>query len=279
MKKFVNKYGNYALITGASSGIGAEFARQLARLGLDLVLVARRKSALDKLASDLEKQHGIKAKTVELDLLDDHAVEKLLAATNDLNIGLLVLSAGMEVHGAFVENSYDKESELVKLNALIPMQLAHVFGGRMIARKQGGILFVSSTFGHQAVPYFANYAASKAYILGLGQALNYELKKSNVDVTVLSPGLTTTEMTQNMQGIDFKKMPITEMRVEPVVKKAIRALGKQQVVIPGGRNIFMDVMGKYTTPRAVLTNMYGFLVNRAMKAAAVKQVPLANKTR
>ncbi len=272
MKKFAKKYGDYALITGASSGIGAEFARQLAAIGLNLVLVARRKNALDTLASELERQYGIKAKTVELDLLHDQAVEQLLSATDGLDIGLLVLNAGMEVHGAFVENSYEKETALVRLNSLVPMQLAHVFGRKMIARKHGGILFVSSTFGHQAVPYFANYAASKAYILGLGQALNYEFKKFNVDVAVLSPGLTRTEMTQNMQGIDFKKMPITEMKVEPVVRKAIKALGKQQVVIPGGRNIFMDIMGKFTTPRGVLTNMYGFLVSRAMKTPVIKQV-------
>ena len=145
------------------------------------------------------------------------------------------------------------------------MQLAHVFGGKMIERKSGGVIFVSSTFGHQAVPYFANYAAGKAYILGIGQALNYEFGKSNVDVTVLSPGLTRTEMTENMKGINFRKMPIFEMKVQPVVSKAIKALGKKHVVIPGGWNRFMDAMGKFTTPRPILTNMYGFLVSRAMK--------------
>ncbi len=265
MKEFKKEYGDFALITGASSGIGEEFAKQLASAGLNLVLVARRKNKLEKLASELEQRYKIKARTVESDLLNDNAVEALVSGTEDLDIGLLVLCAGMEVHGDFVKNNYEKETEVVKLNALVPMQLAHVFGGKMVNRRKGGILFVSSTFGHQAVPYFANYAASKAYILGLGQALNYELSKSNVDVTVLSPGLTTTEMTKNMQGIDFKKMPIVGMGVQPVVKKAIRALGKKQLVIPGGRNMLMDVMGKFTTPRWMLTKMYGFLVSRAMR--------------
>jgi len=98
----------------------------------------------------------------------------------------------------------------------------------------------------------------------LQQVLNYELKRYGVDVTVLSPGLTKTAMTQSMKGMDFKKMPIVEMEVGPVVKIALNALGKKQAVIPGARNIFMDIMGKFTTPRWMLTNMFGFLVSRAM---------------
>lgn len=263
--EFKNKYGDYALITGASSGIGAEFAKQLAAKGLNLVLVARRKDRLDKQAVELESLYRIKVKTIELDLLGDKAVETLVNETKDLKIGLLIPNAGMEVHGDFVNNNYEVESKVVQLNALIPMQLAHIYGGKMVQRKKGGIIFVSSTFGHQSVPYFANYSASKAYILSIGQALNYEFKKSGVDVTVLSPGLTKTEMVDGMQDMDFGKMPIVEMKVEPVVKKAINALGKKQATIPGGRNIFLDIMGKFTTPRWMLTNMFGFLVYRAMK--------------
>lgn len=264
MKDFKRKYEDYALITGASSGIGKEFAKQIASKGLNLVLVARRKDRLDKLATKLQEQHSILVKTIELDLLEEGAVEILISQTRNLNIGLLIPNAGMEDHGSFVENDYETESKVVKLNTLIPMQLAHAYGGEMTRRNKGGILFVSSMFGHQSVPYFANYSATKAYILSIGQALNYELKQYGVDVTVLSPGLTKTEMSQSMVDVDFSKMPITEMEVGPVVKKALNALGKKQAVIPGGRNIFMDIMGKFTTPRWILTNMYGFLVSRSM---------------
>lgn len=264
MKDFKNKYNDYALITGASSGIGKEFAHQIASKGLNLVLVARRKNRLEELATKLKKKHSVIVKTIVLDLLNENAVETLISETKDLNIGLLVPNAGLEDHGNFIDNDYEKESNVVKLNTLIPMQLAHIFGGKMAKKNKGGILFVSSTFGHQSVPYFSNYSATKAYILSIGQALNYELKRYGVDVTVLSPGLTKTEMTQDMKGMDFKKMPIVEMEVEPVVKKALNALGKKQAVIPGARNIFMDIMGKFTTPRWMLTNMFGFLVSRAM---------------
>ena len=269
METYKEKYGEYALITGASSGIGKEFANQIAAKGLNLVLVARRKDRLEELALSLQNQYKIKVRTIALDLLEENAVETLVSKTNDLNIGLLIPNAGTETHGSFIGNDYNQESKVVKLNTLIPMQLAHAFSAKMVKRNKGGILFVSSTFGHQSVPYFANYSATKAYILSIGQALNYELKQFGVDVTVLSPGLTKTEMSQNMHGIDFGKMPIIEMEVEPVVKKALNALGKKQAVIPGGLNIFMDIMGKFTTPRWILTNLYGFLVSRAMSKKQV----------
>jgi len=264
MKEFKRKYGNYALVTGASSGIGAEFAKQLASMGINLVLVARRKNKLEELASTLKGKYNVSVKTIVLDLLDENAIEILVSETEGLEISLLIPNAGLEVHGNFVKNSLEMESNTIKLNALIPMQLAHIYGGKMAQRKRGGIIFVSSTFGHQSVPYFANYSATKAYVLSIGQALNYELKSQGVDVTVLSPGLTKTEMTQDMQGMNFKKMPIVEMGVEPVVKRALNALGKKQAVIPGIRNNVMDIMGKFTTPRWMLTNMFGFLVSRAM---------------
>lgn len=265
MKNLIEKYGEFALVTGASSGIGKEFSIQLAAKGFSLILVARRKNKLDELANELANKFNVKVIPIDLDLLEDHAINSLIAQTKDLNIGLLVANAGMEVHGDFVNNSFEKETNTLKLNSLIPMQLAHIYGKEMKEKRKGGIIFVSSTFGHQSVPYFANYSATKAYILSIGQALNYELKKFNVDVTVLSPGLTKTEMVDGMKDMDFKKMPIVEMEVTPVVKKALNALGKKQAVIPGFRNIFMDIMGKFTTPRWMLTNMFGFLVSRAMK--------------
>jgi len=221
----------HSSITGASSGLGKEFATQLASKGLNLVLVARRENRLKELAVRLQSEFQVKVRTIALDLLEDNAIETLISKTNDLNIGLLIPNAGMEVHGGFVKNNYKTESKVVELNTLVPMQLAHVFGEKMVQRNKGGIIFISSTFGHQSVPYFANYSAIKAYILSIGQTLNYEFKKSGVDVTVLSLGLTDTEMANNMEGMDFNKMPVVKMKVEPAVKTAINALGKKQAVI------------------------------------------------
>ncbi len=264
MPSFKEKYGDYALVTGASSGIGREFAFQLASKGLNLVLVARRKNILEKLATQLNAKYAINVKVIAIDLLHSDALEVIKKATDSLSLGLAVLNAGMETHGNFTSNNLNKEKAVLRLNTELPMELAHALASKMQSRNRGGIIFVSSTFGHQAVPYFANYSASKAYILSLGQALNYELKKSGIDVMVLSPGLTKTEMVESMSDIDFSKIPITEMEVMPVVKKALRGLGNKQIVIPGKRNVFMDIMGKFTTPRWILTNMFGFLVSRAL---------------
>lgn len=265
MKNFKSKYEQYALITGASSGIGKEFAEQLAAEGLNLVLVARRKNLLDELATRIQKQHNVKVSAIALSLLEPDAVDQLVEETKNLEVGLLIANAGIEVHGEFVENDLRKETDVLALNTLVPMQLVHHFAKPMKKRNRGGIILVSSTFGHQSVPYFANYAATKAYVLSIGQALNYELKKYKVDVTVLSPGLTKTDMTVGMKGMNFKKMPVIEMGVAPVVKTALKALGRKQAVIPGLQNNLLDVMGKFTTPRWLLTNMFGFLVARAMK--------------
>lgn len=262
---FNEKYGPWAIITGASSGIGKEFANQLASKGLNLVLVARRNDKLLDLSEKLELKFKIQTKVIKLDLLGIGSVEKIILETKDLNVGMAILNAGMEVHGSFLFNNLEKETNVLKLNAIVPMQLAHHFGNKMIQRKKGGIIFVSSTFGHQAIPYFANYSASKSYILNLGQALNYELKKSGIDVVVLSPGLTNTEMLNDMKDVNLKKLPIYLMQVTPVVKKALQSLGKNQIIIPGFLNNLMDVLGKFATPRWLLTNAFGFLVFRAIK--------------
>lgn len=264
MKSLKEKYGTYALVTGATSGIGKAFSKQLAEKGLNLILVARREKLLKNLARELESKHKIKLLPIVLDLTSDNAIHTLDEATKDLNIGLVIPNAGMELHGHFLNNSVAEQSKLAKLNMIIPMQIAHIFGTRMAIQKRGGILFIGSTFGFQSVPYFANYAATKAYILTLSQALKVEMKKNGVDVTVLAPGLTKTPMTTTMSGMNFKKMPITEMSAEEVAKKGIESLGKKSLKVTGIWNNILDFMGKYTTPRFILANMFGFLVNRAM---------------
>ncbi len=215
MKDLTKKYNDWALVTGASSGIGEIFARRLAAEGFNLILTARRKHRLDKLGSELEKEHGITVKTVEADLSEPESIKIISNATVDIKVGLLVNNAGAESHGSFLKNDIHEAAKLVQLNVTAPMQPAHLFGNKMAERGRGGIIFVSSVLGHQAVPYFANYSATKTYILSLGEALNYELKKKGVDVTVISPGLTDTKMKERIEkgGVDFSKTPIKTMPI------------------------------------------------------------------
>jgi len=259
------KYGRYALITGATAGIGEQFAVQLAESGFNLVLVARRKQKMDALAASLHSRFDVAVETIDLDLAAENATTELVRRTQHVDIGLVIVSAGIFTSGPFIANPLLDETQLVTVNALVPMQLAHEYGRTMAKRNRGGIILVASTVGHQAAPYLANYAATKAYIATLGQALNYELKKSGVDVLVLSPGPTKTEGVHNAVGIDFTQLPLPMMEPSRVVRKALKGLGHRSLVIPGGTNKFMDVAGKYLAPRPVLTKMYGLLLHRALK--------------
>ncbi|HEY2651076.1 MAG TPA: SDR family NAD(P)-dependent oxidoreductase [Solirubrobacteraceae bacterium] len=264
MNNLRSKYGQVALVTGASAGMGAEFARQLAEAGLDLVLVARRRSKLEEIAEELQAKFDTRVEIVELDLLDDGAIDELTMRTEELDIGLLVLAAGVFTAGPFTTNELSAETEVVTLNAIRPMQLTHRYSSMFVERGRGGIILVASTVGHQAAPYLANYAATKAYIATLGQALSYELKRSGVDLTVLSPGPTNTEGVQTAEGIDFSKLPLPMMKPDAVVSKALKGLGRRALVVPGPTNKIMDVMAKYFSPRPVLTRMFGLLLSRSL---------------
>jgi hypothetical protein len=258
------RYGQYALVTGASSGIGAEFAAQLAAAGLNLVLVARRKDRLDALSGRLRTAHGIATEVVELDLAGDAAVTELVRRTGHLEVGLVVANAGVLTTGPFLGNDWAAESELLRVDLAVPAEMAHVYGRMFARRGRGALILVSSVVGFAPVPYSANYGAAKAYIASLGQALHYELKGSGVDVLTLAPGSTRTEGADNAPGIDFGKMPGQAMQPGPVVSAALRGLGRKSLVIPGAANKTTDFFGKYLTPRRAQTALFGTLTGRAL---------------
>jgi short-subunit dehydrogenase len=226
MTDFKTKYGSWALVTGGTVGIGEALAHRLAENGLNLVLVARRKSLLDQKAEALEAQYGVQVQTIQADLSEPAAVGIIQEATQNLEIGLFIPNAAAETIGSFVNGDLDLENKLLQLNVISPMQLAHYFGRQMSQRGKGGILFVSSMSGYGPNPYLANYAASKAYIITLGESLHYELKKKGVDVTVLSPALTDTPMAE-ATGIDWSKMPMKYMAASTVAD--VKAIARNKL--------------------------------------------------
>jgi hypothetical protein len=264
MISFKSRYGAYALVTGASAGIGAEFAVRLAERGLNLVLVARRKDKMNLLADELRSAFQISVLTLSVDLANEGSVEQIARETADLQVGLIVLNEAALTVGSFLKNSLVTESNVLRINSLATMQLAHHFGNLMKKRLRGGIVFVASMAGHCAAPYQANFAASKAYVLSLGQALNVELKSAGVHVTVLSPGFVDTEGVQNVPGVRFRKMPISTMETEPVVRAALDALGKKTLVIPGFINKVVDFLIKHATSRSLGTKMFGRMLSKAL---------------
>ncbi|MET0491555.1 MAG: SDR family NAD(P)-dependent oxidoreductase [Actinoplanes sp.] len=264
MKDLRSTYGRAAVVTGASSGIGEQFARELAAAGVDVVLVARRQDRLEALATDLSQAYGTTNRVVALDLLAPGAVDDLAEQVADLDIGIVVANAGFYFGGPLVTNSLSDELDVLTLHAAVPLQLAHRFGARFARRRRGAIILVSSVIAASPVPFEANYAAAKAYVLSLGQALNHELRKDGVDVLVVSPGQTQTEGLDNAAGLDFGRMPGAKMAPSRVARTALNNLGRRAHVIPGAANNLADLVGKYLLPRRLSVRMYASIVGRAL---------------
>jgi short-subunit dehydrogenase len=248
---FVERYGPWALVTGASAGIGAEFARQLSEMGLNLVVVARRRKRLEDLACDLESKSKVQVRIVTADLSRPDFLPLILSVTNSIEVGLLVNNAGFGLAGHFLEHELEGELQLLDVNCRAPLTLTHVFGRQMTQRKRGAIIFVSSVSGYIATPYESGYAASKVYELFLAESLRYELGKEGVDVLALCPGSTDTEF-HEVAG----SRPVAAMAVEPVVRMALKKLGKTSVAIPGWHNRLLVYLLKFT-PRRIHTHFAG----------------------
>jgi short-subunit dehydrogenase len=262
MTKLLNKYGEWALITGASKGIGAEFSRQIAAKGLNVVLVARSEIKLSELASSIENEYPVEARIVVVDLTDSTGMARLLEATTDLDIGLLINNAGREDSGPFLQIPIDDALSTIGLNIKVPLQLTQHFATKMQARKKGGIVFMSSIVAFQGVPNIANYAATKAYDLIFAEGLAAELKRSNIDVISVNPGFTKSELSPQ---ISFDGLPLKPMSARSVVKTALGDLGSSRLSVPGLVNKFLYYTGKYLQPRRLNTAAFAYVFRRVLR--------------
>jgi len=231
-----------ALITGASAGIGAEIARELARRGHGLVLVARRRNKLQEIAAELSADHGIRAEAVGCDLGNAASRQRLPAriASLGLDVAILVNNAGFATGGPFHESDPGRELDQVRVLVEAPMALTSAFLPAMVERGRGAILNVASTAGMQPLPYSAGYSAAKAYVLTFSEALHQELRGSGVTVTALAPGPVSTEFWDaagwEAAGQSFEKAVPRPAWVtaEQTAKAGVDGLaGGRRVVIPG----------------------------------------------
>ncbi len=258
----VEKYGSWALITGASSGIGEEFANRLAENGFNLVIIARREERLKALADKLCEKYKKEIKIIAGDLTEESFIERIKLECNGLEIGLLVNNAGFGSTGEFYKCDETAEAKMVKLNCLVPTILTHHFLPGMINRKRGGIIFLGSVVAFQPTPMMASYSATKVFNLFLGEALWYELKNYNIDVLALNPGGTNTEF-QRIADVDTG--PAVRSAAQ-VVETALKSLGRKPGVVDGVINKIMTVSGKFI-PRRWLVTMAG---NIAVKLYSAK---------
>jgi uncharacterized protein len=251
---------SWVLITGASSGFGEEFARQYAAQGHSLVLVARRLDRLQALAETLRRQYGIDVVAEQVDLSDIGAVTQLHRRLRERNIAIdiLINNAGHGLQGPFVDSPLDATLAMVQLDIASLTAVTHIFAQDMRARGRGKIQLVASMLAYQGVQNFAVYAAAKAYVLRLGEALHRELKRDGITVTTLCPGLSDTGFAAAAQMKISPMLKLMMMQPAPVVRTGIRALQVGRIsVVPGWANKAMVIL-TWATPRwlhqAILSN-------------------------
>lgn len=261
MTAFKEKYGPWALVTGASSGMGAEFARQLAAKGLNIVLIARREERLRELAGGIESADSVKTRIVSADLSRDDFMPKIREATDGLVIGLLVNNAGIGVTGDFLGNDLDAELSQLHLNCRAPLLLTHEYAKSMQARRHGGIIFLASVLAFAGTPAWSNYAATKSYDLLLAEGLAHELGRFGVDVLALCPGTTRTEF---MRITRFGR--VMSMDAPKVVRTALNSLGKRSTVTAGLLNKFV-VFSMRIQPRSLNSTIIGRVMRKAEASA------------
>ncbi len=241
------RYGDWALITGASSGIGAEFARALARDGVSLVLAARRAEKLEQLAQELREKGGVRVRCVPCDLATEAGVRTLLAAVADLELAILINNAGVGYVGHFHEQDPARLAAMVQLNCAAPVALTAALLPKMVARKRGAVIFTGSISGSQPLPLHSLYSATKVFDNFLGESLWGELQGSGVDVLSLLPGSTDTEFASSADELPHEGASSAE-----VVSGALVALGHQPSVIVGWFNWLRANAGMRLLPRSVL---------------------------
>ena len=249
-------------MTGASSGLGVDFAREMAKRGSHVIVVARREERRRELAEELTGEHGVKVEVAAMDLCDPDAAGDLYLrlAEKDISVNVLINNAGVGVHGEFIENHWSREEAMIRLNITSVVQLTKLFLPAMAARGYGRIMLVASTAAYQAVPTYAVYGGSKAFVLSFGEALNNELKGTGVTCTVVSPGVTATEF-QEVAGHDYTPfMRMTEMSSAKVARMGIDAMLRgKATAVTGWRNTLL-ASASSVTPRSISNAVTGWLM-------------------
>lgn len=259
---FASRYGPWAVIAGASEGIGAAFARGVAERGANVALVARRSGPLEAVARALSSEHGIEARTVATDLADPEAADRVLEAVSDVEVGLLVHNAAASAIGPFLDTPLEEHRKALAVNASAPLALIHSLAGPMRARGRGGIVVVSSLAAFQGSPLVASYAATKAFGLVLAEGLWDELRGAGVDVLACCAGATRTPgygKSAPRESWLFAPGPLDPAFV---AEAALFALGRGPVCIPGSANRLTSFVFRRLLPRRTAVAIMGRATRR-----------------
>ena len=272
--RFQARYGPWALIAGASMGLGAEFARQIAAMGLNVALVARRADVLAQLGKQIAQEHGVQVHTLALDLAIADNIATIIEQTKDLEIGLLVYNAAFSAVGSFIDTPLIDHLREIDVNCRGPLMLSHQLGQAILVRQHGGIILMSSLGATQGSALIANYAATKAYNLLLAESLWDELRAAGVDVLACAAGAIATPnyLSSQPKSTRLNAMSLTSPQV--VVAEALAALGHQPSVIPGRGNRLAAFLMRRVLPRRTAIQIMGQTMRRMY--ARPRGVPLSS---
>jgi short-subunit dehydrogenase len=251
IEKFQTQYGKWAVVTGASSGIGRAMAAELAAKGLNLVLVARRQAELEQVAKQLSAHYGVETRVVAADLATVTALTQIESETQNLDVGLLVAAAGFGTAGNFLDAKLEDELAMLDVNCRAVMQLSLHFGKRFAERGRGGLILFGSLVAYQGTPRAAHYAATKAYVQTLAEALHVELAPKGVDVLSSAPG----PVNSGFGARADMKMGAAE-KPETVARATLSALGDKMTVTPGALSKFLT-WSLMTAPRGLRVRIMG----------------------
>lgn len=254
------RFGPWAVVTGSSSGIGAAFARHLAANGLNVVLVARRIELLVQLARELNATYGVETRSVGVDLTTEGFMDPIRAATDDLDIGLLISNAGAPLPGEFLRTNLDRIEQTSRLDVTAPLRLVHHFGARLVERGRGGVILVSAMGARQGLPLVSATAAGRSFILSLGEGLHVEFAERGVGLTVLITGPTQTAVLDTM-GLDPSRMPLKPASPDSTAAEALTALASNRPTHLSGR---MNRIAYRLLPTAISTRMARSLVAQGL---------------
>lgn len=263
----LSAYGPWAVITGASSGIGRAFAEHCAADGLNVVLAARSTDRLENLGRALTRAHTVEHRVVPVDLGRADGAADLLAACVDLDVGLLVSNAGGGHPGRFLDQDRPDLHRRLVLNATSHLDLAHGFGRRFVQRGHGAMVLVSALGAVHGLPNMAHESAAKAYVLNLGEALHHELRSSGVNVTVMLPGNVDTPIIDKF-GLDRTRLPIRPLPVTAAIRQTVRALNTGRAAIVPDRRLRTVAR---LTPRRLSIRMNGRMLGQAAANLVTRQ--------
>jgi uncharacterized protein len=254
--------GKRALVTGASSGFGADFAREFARRGTNLIIVARRTEQLETLASEIRAMHGVDVDVISLDLGTASAAQELydLIVAAGKPVDILVNNAGLGLYGESALIPWPKEQAMLQIDMVTLAGLTKLFLPQMLERHFGYILNVSSIAAFQPTPLYASYSAAKAFVLYFSEALGHELRDSGVWVTVVSPGVASTEFLKvsGQKATPYQRLIM--MSSADVVKSAVEGmLAGKRTVVPGFANALL-AWAVGLTPRSLSLRVAEFLM-------------------